>query len=121
MEAFKLSIYCCIILQAFAGGPTFIPSSEEPPSYSIVPSRPSCVSCNSVYLYAATPSNAGCDPGSSLAYGVSMIIGTNVNSGVCAGFDQTDFDNAVAGGGIETSIDNIAFSHDGQTSSYSKP
>jgi len=121
MEAFKLAIYCCIILQAFAGGPSFIPSSEEPPSDSVMPSRPSCVSCNSVFLYATTPSNAGCDPGSSLAYGVSMIIGTSVYSGVCAGFDQDDFDIAIASGGIETTIDNIAFSHDGQTSSYSKP
>ncbi|CAG9812358.1 unnamed protein product [Chironomus riparius] len=122
MEAFKFTIYCCIILQAFAGGPMYIPSSEIPDSFSMLSSsRPACEFCNSVYLYAITPSNAGCDPGSSLAYGVSMIIGSNVFSGVCAGFDQVDFDNAVTNASINSTIDNIAFSHDGETSSYSKP
>ena len=100
----------------------YIPSSEIPQSNSMISSsRPPCESCNSVYLYAINPSNAGCDPGSSLAYGVSMIIENNVNSGVCAGFNQVDFDNAVNNALIDSTIDNIVFSHDGQTSSYSKP
>ena len=117
MEALKFTIYCCIILQAFAGGPTYISSQ---PSQSIAPFSPLCVSCSDVYLLATTPSNAGCNPGSNLAYGVSMIIESGVLSGVCAGFVQADFDNAVSSGNIEATIENIVFSQDGQTSAYSK-
>lgn len=90
MEFQILYITFCLIYQAFAGGPSYPPSSEVTIPTSPLPL---CVNCVDVWTKLVAPSSESCDIGDKYLCTVSGTI-TETNqrfSGYCAGqfTDQT--------------------------------